>query len=285
MSGFFRFAVCLAVFIQASLLQGAQGFSQSDIPLKLSSGRTMVARLRLPEKKDTGRSLPVFLVFGGFERADQVLDLLQPEFPVALASFDYPFEGSRELRFPESLKRLPAAKRLFPETVEGIRLLANELKSRPGLDPRKVFVVGASFGSPFALAAAADNPDVSGLVIVHGFGRIAETAENVLLRSWRPHYGWLAEPLAWLLSRSLWAYLDLPGPEDYARRLARRQRVLMITAARDSFIPPESSDSLWNALQESPAHLERLDLPGDHLMPGSDSLIRRMMREIRSWLG
>jgi dienelactone hydrolase len=283
--GHWALTFCAAISLQATVAwAGSQSYVSEKIPIRLSNQRSLQAELRIPILKIKTKPLPVFLVFGGFESAGQVLDLLAPEFPVALASFDYPFEGSREMRFPDSLRALPQAKHLFPDTVQGIRELAASLKGRTEIDPRKIIVVGASFGSPFVLAAAADNPDIAGVVIVHGFGNIPETAENVLMKNWRTRFGIFARPLAWLLSRSLWMYLDLSPPEEFARRLDQHQQVLMITAARDSFVPAEATDSLWGALTDSTARLERQDLPGDHLMPGSNALIKQLMGRIQEWL-
>jgi dienelactone hydrolase len=232
----------------------------------------------------TSRPVPALLVVGGFESAGKVLSLLHPKMPVALASFDYPFQASRDLKFPQSLRDLPEAKQVFPKTVAGIHELVDRLTKMPEIDPRRIIIVGASFGAPFALAAAAQDPRISGIVIVHGFGKLADTAENVLIRAWRPRWGFLARPFAWTLSRALWAYLDPPKPEDMAERLSSNQHVLMISAEEDSFVPREATDSLAQALTHSAAAVKRISMPGGHLMPGSDSLIAEIEARIEAWL-
>lgn len=252
--------------------------------IPVTQGRSVQATLRLPRTQMAGRKIPVFLIFGGFESATKVLDLIHPKKPVALASFDYPFLESRDLKLPGSLRALPEAKRLFPTTVRGIVELVKILKNQPEIDARKIVAVGASFGAPFVLAAAAREPDISHLVLVHAFGQIPETAENVVLKSWLPRYGWTARPAAWLLSRLIWMYLRVDPPELEARKLKPGQRVLMITASKDSFIPASASDSLWNAIQQSPAHSIRKVMPTDHLMPGSEKLIDQMIHDVEIWI-
>jgi hypothetical protein len=78
--------------------------------------------------------------------------------------------------------------------------------------------------------------------------------------------------------------LKFEAPEDEALRLRTSQCVLMITAADDSFIPRSSSDALWDAIRRSGAKAERRMMPGDHLQPGSDELIHKIMGEVQGWL-
>src|SRR5262245_8590213 len=130
------------------------------IPIDLGQGKSTMATLSLPEAAG-GEKLPTLLVFGGFERAGEVLSLLYPATTarVAFASFDYPFTAPRRIEFPKSLRSLPEAKALYPSTVRGILSLLSELKRRPELDPARIVLIGASFGAPFALGAAARSPD------------------------------------------------------------------------------------------------------------------------------
>lgn len=258
--------------------------NESVFPVRVSETETVPAILRLPANYTQGDRLPVLLIFGGFESAGQVLDLLPANSKVALASFDYPFSAPRHFEFPKSLKAIPQLKALFPKTVYGIADLVAKLRERPEIDPAKVIVVGASFGGSFAIAAAAQDHKIAGLILVHGFGLIPETLNHVILRSWVPKYGWIAHPLAWGLSHLGWYYLNLPKPETLALRLTSSQSVLMITAAQDSFIPKRSSDSLWEAIHKSQAHSTLLIMPTDHLMPGSDHLIGEIVGHILSWL-
>jgi hypothetical protein len=58
----------------------------------------------------------------------------------------------------------------------------------------------------------------------------------------------------------------------------------MISATRDSFIPAESSEALWESIRASGARAQKLDLPTDHLMPGSDQLITTICARIGRWL-
>jgi hypothetical protein len=91
--------------------------------------------------------------------------------------------------------------------------------------------------------------------------------------------------MAWIVSRLGWFLLDAETPESEAMKLNPKQRVLMITARDDSFIPRESSDSLWEALEKSQSLKARVIMSGDHLMPGSDRLIDQIMHKVEAWEG
>ncbi len=265
-----------------SFARGADLTRQFSIPL--ADDRQALATLKLPAGLKAGQKIPVLLIFGGFESAADVLGLIHTDKPIALASFDYPFNAPRKLTFPESLKYLPEAKRVYPDTVRGIAELVKVLRGLPEIDSRQVIAVGASFGAPFVLAAASRDPTISRVVLVHAFGQVPQTAEHVILKSWLPRYGWKARPGAWILSRLLWLYLGEETPESSARKLDAEQRVLMVTARDDSFIPRESSDALWQALEQSRARVERKMMASDHLMPGSDQLIGQIVGEVESWM-
>lgn len=256
-----------------------------QISIPISDQERTLALLRLPKAELTqNKKLPVLIILGGFESAAKVLDLVRTDELVALASFDYPFKAERKFKFPESLKELPNAKALFPKTVRGIHELISSLQKRKEIDPKQMIVVGASFGTPFAVAAASQNRNISGLVIVHGFGLAPETLYHVIRRSWMNKYGWLAQPIAWLAAHLGWIYLDIPALETYASSLVKDQSVLMITAAKDTFIPKNASDSLWRAFQKSKAKTERIIQDTDHLMPGSENIILEMTQAIIHWM-
>jgi dienelactone hydrolase len=249
----------------------------------VSEGRSVMATIKLPKHLWPGQKVPVFMIFGGFESAGKVLELIHPHGPVALASFDYPFTSSRKFELRDGIQSLMEARELFPKTVQGILGLAEHLKKMPEIDPHQIIAIGASFGSPFVLGAAARNPGISRIVIVHGFARVPDTAEHVILRSWLPKYGWGARPAAWLLSRLGWLYLRKETPEEDAQKLAPTQSVLMISAKDDSFIPSSSSTALWDAIQKSRADKSRDIMPGDHLMPGAGRLIDQIVWKVEAW--
>jgi dienelactone hydrolase len=260
-------------------------FRGETLSIPLPGGGALQATLRIPDGPDReAKPFPVVMIFGGFENAGRVLELVQPDRPAILASFDYPFTPPRKLEFPASLRYLPQAKRFIHETIEGIAALKSALKRRPDVDPGKFTLVGASFGAPFVTAAAASDPEFRGVALVHGFADVVGTSVHQLMRSFGKRFGALAYPMAWTLCQAGFLYIDGPEPEVEARKLSTGQSVLMISASEDSFIPRNSSELLWSALQASRARRERLEMPGDHLQPGSEALIAKIMGHVVEWM-
>lgn len=152
-------------------------FTHETVPLKLPDGATITANILVPGPRklaDLDAKMPVLLIFGGFEDAAKMLEQLDPKLPVIVSSFNYPFEPPRRFEFPESLHDLPDAKRAITQTINGIIELVATLKSRSDVEASRITIVGSSFGAAFALAAAAENRDLTGVVLVDGFGKIPD---------------------------------------------------------------------------------------------------------------
>jgi hypothetical protein len=263
---------------------GASAAVTRDEPVRLTlaSGRVIVATLRLPAADAQRR--PAILLFGGFKRAAQVLDLIRTDVPVILGSFDYPFDPPRKFVFPDSLAYVPQLRAALRETFEGIALLKAHLEQRPDVDASRITIVGASLGAPFATIAGA-RERFPGTILVQGFGQLTRVAARQMERKWEKRYGrasaLLAWPLAWLGVRLLGA----PAPEEAAVAFRADQKVLLVTASADDFVPKPASEALWVALEQSSAQRERLDLPGAHLQPGADALIADILARALDWMG
>ncbi|MGK5086419.1 hypothetical protein WDW86_02580 [Bdellovibrionota bacterium FG-2] len=161
---------------------------------EIPSGATLEAQILVwpsgAGKVSPKNKSPAILVFGGFQNAAKVLDLLTPHLAklgitdVVLASFDYPFDPPRKFEFPGSLKLAPQAKQMIHQTVDGIDALRVHLINKWNVDPHRITLIGASLGAPFT-ALAAQPGLFPGLVFVHGFGEIQKTAQFQLEQSWR----------------------------------------------------------------------------------------------------
>jgi dienelactone hydrolase len=252
------------------------------IVLALDDGRSVQAQLRLPEHGEG--KLPALMLFGGFRRAARVLDLVHTDQPVVWATFDYPFKPQRKFRFPASLKDAPAARAAIHGSFEGIGKLYQALARDPRIDPARITVVGASAGAPFAIVGAARNP-IPGVVVVQGFGDVTAVIENLIVRKYRPKYGdWVAQPSRWLAEWINW-YCEIPDIAAQARQLRASQKVLLLTASQDDFVPKAATEALWQALEDSPAAHERLDLEGLHLGVGDDSArIADILQRSMTWM-
>jgi dienelactone hydrolase len=133
------------------------------------------------------------------------------------------------------------------------------LLSRPDVDPARIELVGTSLGAPFATIAAALDPRVSRLWIVHGGGEPYRLIEHGLEGRipFMPARTVVAALATLLLSGPSFA------PERWVARVAPRQLV-MINALEDERIPRRSIEVLWAAAGEPK---EIIWLPGPHVGP------------------
>ena len=270
-------ALLLAV---ATAVAAPAGAADEKIPLTLDDGRTVEATVRIPEAAEG--KLPALMLFGGFRSAARVLDKVQTPRPIVWATFDYPFEPPRKFSFPRSLAHAPEARAAIHGSFDGIGKLYEALARHPRVDASRITVAGASAGAPFATVAAARNP-IPGVLLVQGMGDVPAVIGNLIARKYRAKYGdWVRWPAKWL---ALWIdwYCDIPDMAAQARRLRSSQKVLMITATQDDFVPKAASEALWQALEQSDAAHERIDIEGIHLGVGDDreriaDILERSMR-------
>lgn len=268
------------LLVAAALLAPAAAARDETLTLTLDDGRALHATLRLP---DTGAGpWPALMLFGGFRHAAQVLDKVHTPRPVAWATFDYPFEPPRKFRFPSSLAHAPEARAAIHGSFEGIQKLYHALRRHPRIDAARITVAGASAGAPFATVGAAREP-IPGVILVQGMGDVPLVIGHLIARKYRAKYGdWVETPAHWLGRWINW-YCEIPDIAAQARRLRAGQKVLMFTAAQDDFIPKAATEALWDALEDSHAIHERIDLAGVHLGVGDDSariaeILERSMR-------
>lgn len=249
--------------------------------LPLPSGQGIDVRLLRPAQ--AAAPLPAIILLGGFQRGTGALDLVVTERPVVLAGFDYPLAAPRKLRWRDLPWLIPQARRAVVDTRAGVAALYAELRRRPDVDPRRVTVVGASAGAPFATLAAAD-AGIPALVVVHGFADLRQVIEHQFARRWERQYGRAGRWAARLAARYLHWSLQLPSIESAALRLDATQRVLMIRAEEDAFVPEAASDALWHSLQRSPAQVTKIVQPGGHVRGRSEEELRRILDASLQWL-
>lgn len=276
-------------FIFLSLSAGAFAtenpkFLYESFDFNLKSGKEIHAKLLRPVKIKSNERLPLLFVFGGFEEAGKTLELLKPKEKIIFVSFDYPFDAPRRFRFPKSLIDGIKFRKSIQETLEGISLLTTHLFNRPEIDPTRVGILGASFGCPFAVSAAAHDPRLSVLILIHGFADIAATVQHRLDSSWRRRLGPLTAPLAWISAHLIQLILNPPRPEIDASKLNSNQKVFVLEALEDEFIPSNSRALLWESLLKSKAQTERSQMSGGHLLPGASEKIRDISDRTEAWL-
>jgi cephalosporin-C deacetylase-like acetyl esterase len=224
------------------------------------------------------------MIFGGFENAGEVLNLIRKDVPYVLATFDYPFRGLRQFQFPKTIYEAPELKHAMQDTFLGVPALFRYLKSRPDVDTHRIGIIGASFGSPFALMTAAQEPDLSSVVLIHAFGDTRQVIQNRLNQIFISKNFYFSKQTAWLVSWMMQLYFQFPDVEKAAQSLNSNQHVLFIEALNDEFIPKSVRKKLWEELNLSAADVDRIQLASGHLQPGAFEMIDQIMNIIQGWV-
>lgn len=287
-----RFRRRLAAVTAFVFLFWCQSSRAENVSLLLRSGRNLQARVDFPAHppNHARARFPVILVFGGFQKAGEVIELMRSTGlgdGYALASFDYPFEPPRRLIFPDSLFWIPKLHQMIHETFEGIGLLEAHLSRDHRVDPSRRILLGASLGAPMALGAVHRGASPTHLVLIHGFGDFESVVAWQFERPWKKNWGrfaFLAPGVSRTLSQLVLWRSDIGRAEDWARALPEGLSVLQVAPKHDEFVPRSAIESLENSLQQSRARVTYSKTSAGHLQPGAVDTLREIRVLIERWL-
>jgi dienelactone hydrolase len=133
--------------------------------------------------------------------------------------------------------------------VQDIRCATAWLAERPEVNRERLGITGISLGGIMSALGAAGEPRLRNVAIVLGGGNLADLLwvnETGVARAFREN--WQAEGGTRESFRKALLPID---PATYGHLLKGR-RVLMIAAANDEVIPPESAKSLWESIGRQP---------------------------------
>ena len=138
------------------------------------------------------------------------------------------------------------------DEADDVRAEVAWLRKQPGIDPKRVGLVGHSEGAFIALVVAAGDPTIAAVVSLAGSGVPGEqldtwqTAEAVDHDPAIPPAARAAEIRKQLADRSDWSPRDLAfvaaDPTDYAARV--RSPTLLVQGGSDLHVPPRSAERL-----------------------------------------
>ncbi len=235
-------------------------------------------------KAEPGARQPLVFLLGGFETGQAAIDLIPQPKGVALASLDYPFSLEGKWTAKTILNRGLELRRALRVVDESLCRFLDKARADPRVDPERIVVVGASFGAPYALAAADRCPGVTALILLQGFGDVPGTLASRMRKGVARGVGeTLAGPISKFLGWFGWIALGLEAPEDTARRLNPSLPVLWIEAAEDDLIPEASKRSLVEAFGGH-RDFHRQSVSGAHLRPGNTEQVLDLFERSLDWL-
>ncbi len=192
-----------------------------------------------------------------------------------MAALDYPYEGSRNLgRASTAFASLPALARAARVTPASLSLAGLAMTKHRALAGARVTLVGASFGGPFTiLAAAAERDRYAGTALLYTFARLDLLLAKVLAGARWPR------PARALAHRLLSGLASPYEPERHLPRLAGMP-LFILNDMEDPLIPRASIEAL-HAAAPSGATIERIS--GGHVRPDAPELITDLVARVIAW--
>lgn len=242
---------------------------EHDVTVEGTSGLTITLAIRRPADPAADVQRPLFLVLGGHERGKGAAALIGDTRGAIFASLEYPFDGDHRAKGLAVLAQVPAIRRALFDTPPAVQLALDYLLARPDVDPARVELVGASFGTPFATIAAARDTRITRLWLAHGGGDTWALIDRGLEKEIGNRY------LRWPVTHLANTLANGPNftPEHWIAQVAPRP-VVMLNATDDEKIPRRSVDILYAAAGDPK---ELVWLPGLHMQGNRPDVLRQLI--------
>lgn len=249
-------------------LHAAPGLAAGRIRLQSASGLEVIIRTLKPV--NPGGVLPVLVLLGGHRTGSDAVALFEDTGPRAIVALDYPYEGEFDADgVLGTVSALPQIRQAFFDASPAIWLTVDWLISEPWVDANRIVVVGISLGVPFAATAAARDPRIAALMLVHGAAdNRAWIAKNVERRL---DLGPMAPAVSSILNWVVYGPLH-DTPKHVAEMTPRP--VVIVGARDDERVPAGETERLYAAAGE-PKRLRWTE--GRHVRPGRRDIIDQLI--------
>lgn len=246
-------------------------YGQLAESVRLISDSGLQVSFRIIRDVETDALLPVLVILGGHRTGSDAVELFGDVGHRSIVGVDYPYDGPDKVKGVIPIARtIPLARQAFLDTVPAVSLLLDWLVEQAWVDKKRIILVGASLGVPFAATAAARDPRITALMLVHGAAdnrlwfevEVARRIDTELL-----HYP-LATILYWL------AYGPVLDTSKHVATISPRP-VLIIGARDDERTPAGQTEILFDAARD-PKRLRRTD--GQHIQSNRTEIFAELRR-------
>lgn len=258
-------------------LKVSEGYTDQVVRVRSTGGLSVELALRIPREPVSGsgpaaRRRALFLLLGGYRAGKAAAAVIDDTKGTIVVGLQYPYSGSTRLKGLAVLPAVPKIRHAILDTPPAIMLALDYLLGRSDVDPTRVEVVGASFGAPFGAVAAALDPRITRLWLLHGGADPYRLIEHNLRKSipFAPARASVAALATVLASGSR---LD---PAAWVARVSPRP-VIMINARADERIPRETVDALYAAARE-PKELHWL--AGQHMQRNRRDVLQHLVNTV-----
>lgn len=239
--------------------------------VRLKSDSGLQVSFRTIRDVEADAPLPVLMILGGHRTGRDAVDLFGDVGRYSIVGVDYPYDGPDKVKGVIPVARtIPLARQGFLDTVPAVSLILDWLLEQAWVDEKRVILVGASLGVPFAATAAGRDRRITALMLVHGAAdnrlwlevQVARRINTKLL-----HYP-LATILYWL------AYGPVLDTSKHVAAVSPRP-VLIIGARDDERTPAGQAELLFDAARD-PKRLRFTD--GQHIQPNRKEIVAELLR-------
>ena len=246
-------------------------YGQLAESVRLISDSGLQVSFRIIRDVETDALLPVLVILGGHRTGSDAVELFGDVGHRSIVGVDYPYDGPDKVKGVIPIARMiPLARQAFLDTVPAVSLLLDWLVEQAWVDKKRIILVGASLGVPFAATAAARDRRITALMLVHGAAdnrawlevQVARRIDTELL-----HYP-LATILYWL------AYGPVLDTSKDVATISPRP-VLIIGARDDERTPAGQAEILFDAARD-PKRLRRTD--GQHIQSNRTEIFAELRR-------
>lgn len=246
-------------------------YGQLAESVRLISDSGLQVSFRIIRDVETDALLPVLVILGGHRTGSDAVELFGDVGHRSIVGVDYPYDGPDKVKGVIPIARtIPMARQAFRDTVPAVSLILDWLVEQAWVDKKRIILVGASLGVPFAATAAARDRRITALMLVHGAAdnrlwlevQVARRIDTELL-----HYP-LATILYWL------AYGPVLDTSKHVATISPRP-VLIIGARDDERTPASQAEILFDAARD-PKRLRRTD--GQHIQSNRTEIFAELRR-------
>ncbi len=218
-------------------------FREQRVEIDARPGDRVPALLTLPI--EAAAPVPaIVLLHGSHQEKEFVEEIATPfnEAGFAVLCFDQYIRGERKVR-GSVLTMMRAYRERCWKTVQDARRMIDYLQTRPDIDTKRIYLIGASYGAIEGTAVLAQDKRIKAGVLVVGGGNWRLLAKAPEVRREIP--GWLLPFAAPLVTLAM-------GPADPIRHAAQTAGipVLMQNGSNDGVVIPEAGKALYAALGE-----------------------------------
>lgn len=246
-------------------------YGQLAEAVQLISDSGLKVSFRVIRDAESDSPLPLLIILGGHRTGSDAVDLFGDVGRRAIVGVDYPYDGPDKVKGVLPIARtIPLARQAFLDTVPAVSLILDWLVEQTWVDEKRIILVGASLGAPFAATAAARDQRITGLMLVHGAADNRLWLEVQVAR--RTDTEFLHYPLSILL---YWlAYGPVLDTSKHVASVAPRP-VLIIGASDDERTPADQAELLFDAAR-NPKRLRSSD--GLHIQSNRQDVIEELRR-------